>query len=100
LPGGLHDPEYGVHPVGYKAANELGTYDMTGNVLEWVWDIYGSYPAGAQTDPHGPTSGTYRVLRGGCVSDMETFCTVMFRNYNYAAFSMEEFGFRCVRAFP
>ena len=101
LPGGLHDPEYGVHPVGYKAANELGIYDMTGNVLEWVWDIYyGSYPAGAQTDPHGPTSGTYRVLRGGCVSDMETFCTVMFRNYNYAAFSMEEFGFRCVRAFP
>ena len=100
LPGGLHDPEYGVHPVGYKAANELGIYDMTGNVLEWVWDIYGSYPAGAQTDPHGPTSGTYRVLRGGCVSDFEIFCTVMFRNYNYAAFSMEEFGFRCVRAFP
>ena len=53
------------HTVGTKAANELGIFDMTGNVWEWVWDIYGDYPGDAQTDPHGATSGSNRVYRGG-----------------------------------
>ena len=53
------------HPVGQKAANELGLYDMSGNVFEWCWDRYGNYGTEAQTDPTGPSSGSTRVVRGG-----------------------------------
>ncbi len=53
------------HSVGEKAANELGLYDMSGNVYEWRWDRYGGYSNGNQTDPRGPSSGSFRVLRGG-----------------------------------
>lgn len=51
--------------IATKAANELGTYDMSGNVYEWCWDIHGDYPAGQFADPQGPQEGTQRVRRGG-----------------------------------
>jgi formylglycine-generating enzyme required for sulfatase activity len=53
------------HEVGTKAANGLGIYDMSGNVMEWCWDWYGTYPSTAQTDPLGASSGSDRVGRGG-----------------------------------
>ena len=88
------------HTVGTKTANELGIFDMSGNVWEWCWDIYGSYPSGAQTDPHGATSGSYRVVRGGCWNNFADACPVSNRGRSNATTSHNAMGFRCVRVSP
>ncbi|PKN78289.1 MAG: transcriptional regulator [Candidatus Cloacimonetes bacterium HGW-Cloacimonetes-1] len=88
------------HTVGTKVPNELGLYDMSGNVWEWNWDIYGSYPSGSQTNPTGAASGSYRVLRGGGWYYNASYCPVSARSYDYAAGSNYIIGFRCVRVSP
>ncbi|MFA7543372.1 MAG: SUMF1/EgtB/PvdO family nonheme iron enzyme [Candidatus Cloacimonadaceae bacterium] len=88
------------HTVGSKLPNELGIYDMSGNVWEWCWDIYGSYPNGAQTNPHGAASGSYRVKRGGSWSNDADGCTVSYRDSNVATISSYVIGFRVCRVSP
>jgi formylglycine-generating enzyme required for sulfatase activity len=69
------------HAVGGKKSNELGIYDMTGNVWEWCEDWHGDYSSSAQTNPKGPQNGSRRVLRGGRWANIAENCRVSYRNY-------------------
>ena len=82
------------HPVKTKASNELGIYDMTGNVGEWCSDWYDFYSSVAQTDPTGPAKGSGRVSRGGSWNNDPTGCRFASRSYVTPTFSGANLGLR------
>ena len=84
------------HEVGTKTANELGIYDMSGNVWEWCSDRYGGYSAGSQTNPQGPSSGMDLVLRGGSWDNDARVCRVSNRGRYDPYISRRYDGFRLV----
>ena len=82
---GRGNPNYGPHTVATKSPNELGLYDMSGNVYEWCQDFFGKYSSGAQVNPTGPAndSSSSHVLRGSSFIGNTSNCRVSYR------FSME-----------
>ena len=84
------------HVVGTKSPNELGLYDMSGNVWEWCQDRYGSYSGASQTNPTGASSGSNRVLRGGCCGRSAWYCRSSLRIIGTPDGRNDGFGLRLV----
>jgi formylglycine-generating enzyme required for sulfatase activity len=82
------------HDVGQKSPNELGIYDMSGNVWEWCSDRYGNYSSSSQTNPTGPSYGSDRVVHGGSWNSITRGCRVSARGPAAPGVTEEDTGFR------
>ena len=83
-------------PAGNFAPNGYGLYDMAGNVFQWCWDNYGIWSSASQTDPRGPTLGSYRAFRGGIWYNNAYDCRTAYRDYDYPRQRYDSLGFRSV----
>ncbi|MEE1068917.1 MAG: SUMF1/EgtB/PvdO family nonheme iron enzyme [Paludibacteraceae bacterium] len=88
------------HTVGKKQANELGLYDMTGNVSEWCQDRYGTYQLSTLPDPCGPDTGAYRIVRGGSYDACIANSHLSVRNWYLPETSAGYIGLRVAFTLP
>ncbi len=86
------------HPVAVKAPNELGLYDMNGNVNEWCWDLFNSYGTEGKPDTVKSRSDLERVVRGGSWNFKEFYPGVAFRHGSFKDMGRDDIGFRLVRS--
>ena len=95
----IHNSFSQTHPVGQKSDNRFAIYDMSGNVLEWVWDRKGSYTRGTKRNPIGSSSGDLRVARGGSWSGQIFQMRVSYRYTGGYPDKRENFiGFRLAKS--
>jgi len=99
LPIGMPPKAIPVAPekIAAYASNGYGLYDMAGNVCNRCWDWYGAYSSDSQTDPHGPSAGSLRVMRGGSWYNHADISRCANRYPYNPAFDYFDVGFRCVR---
>lgn len=99
----LYNSDRKTHEVGQKKPNYWGIYDMHGNVYEWCKDWYGDYPIidlnkatedDIPSDPMGPETGTYRVIRGGSFNESPAKCRSSYRDSAMPSFACDYIGFR------
>lgn len=88
------------HDIGEKDQNELGFFDMNGNVWEWCWDIHASYLPDDQTNPKGASSGSYRILRGAAYNSDISSCPLSYRSYASPTSTDRSTGFRIAKSIP
>jgi len=96
--GGWGWPDWGTKPVGQKAANRFGLHDMGGNLWEWVSDWYGPYTADPVMNPTGPSSGEFRVWRGGGFQHDTNTLRASYRSADSPNYADGNRGFRVARS--
>ncbi len=90
----LENSDSKTHPIGEREPNELGLYDMSGNVCEWCYDYYDYYDKSSKENPMGPSNGSYRVYRGGVWNSDASYCRVTNRNSSSQASASYHIGLR------
>ncbi|MBR1877920.1 MAG: SUMF1/EgtB/PvdO family nonheme iron enzyme [Paludibacteraceae bacterium] len=88
------------HPVARKHPNELGLYDLTGNVTEWCHDIYGPYQLSTTPDPQGADTGAYRIVRGGSYDECIANSHLSVRRWHKPETATSYIGFRVALTLP
>ncbi|MBQ4394661.1 MAG: formylglycine-generating enzyme family protein [Paludibacteraceae bacterium] len=88
------------HPVACKRPNEIGLYDMTGNVAEWCQDLYGPYQLSTRPDPCGADTGSFRIVRGGSYDNCIANSHLSVRQWYEPETAVGYIGFRVALTLP